>query len=269
MGKDSDAQLAPNAQSAGEVVTEPVAAVGLPKPEAQASQDEPQASGGGTAVTTSAGIQDMNPTAGLAITLQPESDGPDRSPPKPQQMEANTADQPSFNPVDEPQPTDDQEAAPFESMFNDLENPSNPASLDFDLGFPSAGAMSQALLNDAVFDNMGTSNDDQNLNLAPTTAEDIDTLLPGLDSYVNDNGDFSLIDMELPAAAPETSAVQNPLVPAPAAANDGTQQQPPLDSAPMESNFEDLFGSGDWGMDDDMGGGTIGNFDEDWFKTDG
>ena len=269
MERGVDVKSAENPQTATEVITEQVAAGELPRMEAQASHDVPQATNEGTTVTTLAGNQAMDPTAGLAITLQPESQDPGQLPAKRQQAETNTVEQPSLNPIDEPQPVGDQETAPFESMFNDLENPSNPTSLDFDLGFPSAGAMSQDLLNDAVFESMAASNNDQNLDLAPTTAEDIDTLLPGLDNYVNDNGDFSLINMELPTAVPETSAIHDTSVPAPAAANDGTQQQQSLDSAPMESNFEDLFGSGDWGMDDDMGGGTIGNFDEDWFKTDG
>ena len=211
---------------------------------------------------------ELDPSAGLAINLQP--DDTKESTMKVQEQ-TNLNSQPPSNASGDFQITDHQEAAPFESMFNDLENPSNPTSLDFDLGFPSSGP---DLLNDAAFESMipSTSNNDQTLNLPPATAEDIDSLLPGLDNYVNDGADFSMLDMNIPATAalPDASAsIANTSAPAldPNATNEGAQQ---MDSAPMESNFDDLFGgSGDWGMDDDMGGGTMGDFDEDWFKTDG
>ena len=223
---------------------------------------DPQAA---TVVTQS---PEMDPSAGLAINLQPDDT---REPTLKLQEPTNLNSQPPSNASGDFQITDHQEAAPFESMFNDLENPSNPTSLDFDLGFPSSGP---DLLNDAAFENMipSTSNNDQTLNLPPATAEDIDSLLPGLDNYVNDGADFSMLDMNIPATAtlPDASAsITNTSAPAPDpnSTNEGLQQ---MDSAPMESNFDDLFGgSGDWGMDDDMGGGTMGDFDEDWFKTDG
>lgn len=226
-----------------------------------------------TAITTQP--LDLDPSVGLAIDLQPELQASIQPEPasKPQDPSTKMLNEPPLNPPEDLQPVNHQEAAPFESMFTDLENPSNPTSLDFDLSFPSTGP---DLLNDTAFDNIvdSTSNDNQSLNLPPATAEDIDSLLPGLDSYVHNGGDFSMLDMNIPATTtvPDVStAAADTTVPAlaPNITSEGEQGHQ-MDSAPMESSFDDLFGgSGDWGMDDDMGGGTMGDFDESWFKTDG
>lgn len=163
-------------------------------------------------------------------------------------------------------PPHTQEAAPFESMFNDSEQPTNASSLDFDLGFSN----SQDLLNDPVFDNIDMGNTEEATNLNATSAEDINTLLPGLENYVNDGGDFSMIEFP-PTTIPElTIATTNaPAEPTAAGVKNmgGTGQA--AEMAPMESNFDDLFGSGDWAGDGDMGDGAMVDFDEDWFKTDG
>ena len=272
--KDVAAQ---SAQPADRKPVDELTAVELPIPDAQASQDQLPMTGGSAIdpapnVTSVMDPQNLDPTAGLAITLQPDSQASRKSSPKPEEkIEAAPISQLPNNGAEEQPPADHQEPAPFESMFNDLQNSSNPTSLDFDLSFPAAGSMPQELLNDPVFDTMGTSNDDQNLTLTlpSTTAEDIDSLLPGLERYVTNDGDFALIDMNLPTAAPEASALQNTSVPAPAAADTSAQQQQQsFDSAPIESNFDDLFGSGDWNIDDDLGGGTMDEFNDDWFKTD-
>lgn len=269
------------AQSVQPTDTEPMdepTAVVLPKPDPQASQGQLPITGGQATdlapnKTSVMEPQNLDPTAGLAVTLQPDSQVSRKSSPKPEaKTEETPIGQPPNNGGEDQPPANHQEPAPFESMFNDLQNPSNPTSLvDFDLGFPTAGSLPQDLLNDAVFDTMGSSNDDQNLTLTlpSTTAEDIDSLLPGLEKYVTNDGDFALIDMNLPTAAPEISGLQNTSVPAAAAADSGAQPQQSLDSAPIESNFDDLFGSGDWNIDDELGGGTLDDFNEDWFKNDG
>jgi len=163
-------------------------------------------------------------------------------------------------------PSHTQEAAPFESMFNDVEQSTNINSLDFDLGFST----SQDLLNDPVFDNIDLSNTEEATNLTATSAEDINTLLPGLENYVNDGGDFSMIDFP-PTTMPElTAATTNaPTESTTAGANNTGSAGQAAEMAPMESNFDDLFGSGDWAGDGDMGDGAMVDFDEDWFKTEG
>ena len=211
----------------------------------------------------------VGPTVGLAIDLQPTSEVAKEPTPKPQEPSNGINEQSTINATDEVQANQEQEAAPFESMFNDLENPSDPTSLDFDLAFPSNGEMPQDLLNEAVFDTLATTNNDQTLTLGPTTAEDIDTLLPGLDNYVSDRGDFSILDMDIPAPATEAPPGQNTTDAIPTLLDEGAhqlQQEQQPESAHIESNFDELFnGSGDWGMDDDLGGGTMGDFDDSWF----
>ena len=162
---------------------------------------------------------------------------------------------------------DAQDAAPFESMFNDLEQPSNGNNLDFDLGFSN----SEDLLNDSVFQNIDMTNTEETANLNATSAEDINTLLPGLENYVNDSGDFSMIDLPVTTmpeattvAAPTNAMAEQPVT---GTDNAGIASQG-IEMAPMESNFDDLFGSGDWAADGDMGDGAMVDFDEDWFKTD-
>ena len=162
---------------------------------------------------------------------------------------------------------DSQGAAPFESMFNGLEQASNGNNLDFDLGFSN----SEDLLNDSVFQNIDMTNTEETANLNTTSAEDINTLLPGLENYVNDSGDFSVIDLPvttMPEAttvsAPKNAMAEQPIT---GLGNAGVPSQD-TEIAPMESNFDDLFGSGDWAADGDMGDGAMVDFDEDWFKTD-
>lgn len=256
---------------------------------------------------------DLDPSAGLAINLQPDLQVSKAPTPKADEPTSKPSDQPqpalAQNPPEAPPPTasQQQDPAPFESMFTDLENSSGPTSLDFDLGFPPASTDAPDLLmDDTIFNTIppAASNTDdqiqtQNLN---TTAEDIDTLLPGLDNYVNDPTDFSMLDLTIPTTtvsttAPEATATTTTTAAAAAAAaiNNSAPAPPPpaqpqntnndagaaqqiqqLDAAPpmmpLESSFDDLFGgSGDWGaVDDEMGGdgGTLGDFDEDWFRTD-
>ena len=241
---------------------------------------------------------DLDPSAGLAINLQPDLQASKAPTPKAEEPASKSSDQSqsalALNPAEaQPTATQDPDPAPFESMFTDLENPSGPTSLDFDLGFPPASTDAPDLLmDDTIFNSMpaAASNIDDQIQTQTlnTTAEDIDTLLPGLDNYVNDPADFSMLDLTIPTAAstaPETTttataAINNsappPAQPQIANIDAAGAQQGQMDSAPsalpLESSFDDLFGgSGDWGaVDDEMGGdgGTLGDFDEDWFRTD-
>ena len=268
------------------------------------------------AVATATQSIDLDPSAGLAIDLQPDLQASKVPTPKADEPASKPSDQSqpalALNPPEAPQPTapQHQDPAPFESMFTDLDNPSGPTSLDFDLGFPPASTTDapDLLIDDTIFNTMppatASNLDDQiQSQTLNTSAEDIDTLLPGLDNYVNDPADFSMLDLTIPtvasSTAPETTtttaaaaaaaAITNNSAPAPPpppaaqpqnantdAAAQQIQQLGQMDAAPsalpLESSFDDLFGgSGDWGaVDDEMGGdgGTLGDFDEDWFRTD-
>ena len=152
----------------------------------------------------------------------------------------------------------------FESMFNDSGTADDNDQMDFDLGFTNEANTDQDFLNDSAFENITRSNEDVK-NLNTTSNEDINTLLPGLENYVNAGDDFSLTDIPasnstaLPNAA-NMSGITDAAVSA------------PLEQAPLESNFDDFFASGnymDGGGDEDMGGdGGFGDFDDSWFGND-
>ena len=153
--------------------------------------------------------------------------------------------------------------AQFESMFNDTELTGGTDSMDF-LDFSAEGDMSQDLMNDNPFDAMAAGTDGfSNLNTASN--EDINTLLPGLDSYVNASDNFM---MDIPTAGANISTNQANEVPKNVAGSVGT--------APIESSFEDMFDFGTaelemGGADGEMGGddnASIGDFGEfeNWFK---
>ena len=149
--------------------------------------------------------------------------------------------------------------AHFDSMFNDTELAGGTDSIDF-LDFSAEGDIGQDLLNENTFRNMTAGTDGfSNLNTAPN--EDINTLLPGLDNFVNASDNFM---MDIPA---NTSSSQTQETTKSSVDAAGT--------APIESSFDDMFdfGSGDidmGGTDGDMGddNASIGDFGEfeNWFK---
>ncbi|KAL9611098.1 MAG: hypothetical protein Q9167_004231 [Letrouitia subvulpina] len=178
--------------------------------------------------------------------------------------------------------------AQFESMFNEDPITGNDAAdLDFDLGFPSTNDDRSMLSGDAAellsgsaLQDMGVGGDTTTkaLNIgAPNSSnnEDINTLLPGLENYVNAANDFSLIS---------NGATTDPLLTTAATtttANNAEQQQQQntttsdIEQPAIESNFDDLFGFGsymDGNDDDELGGlggmGEVPAFDDEWFKTD-
>ena len=154
----------------------------------------------------------------------------------------------------------------FESMFNDTDLTGGDNAMNFGLDFPSDGNLNQDVLNDSAFENIEMSNADIS-NLGATTSEDINTLLPGLENYVNAGTDFSNINIPILPTLPETSQGTNP-------GNVSATAQVSAQPAAAESSYDDIFGSGDYSMggtgDDGLGAGTLGDFedfDEDWFKT--
>ena len=93
----------------------------------------------------------------------------------------------------------------FESMFNDTDLAAADDSLNFDdVEFSTDPAMTQAILNNNNFANIAISTTDIP-NLPATTNEDIDSLLPGVESYLNADTDFSSLDIPPSSTLPETS----------------------------------------------------------------
>ena len=154
--------------------------------------------------------------------------------------------------------------ATFESMFNDSEAVGAGNEIDFGLDFSADAGLSQDMLNDDPFGEDFTD-------LNATSTEDINTLLPGLENYVNSGDEFSMMDVPQ-----TTSSLDNTIGPQVA---DTAGSNTDMNVAAVESNFDDMFfGSGEMGVGDNddtrnMGSsevmGDFTEFDDAWFKTDG
>ena len=183
------------------------------------------------------------------------------------------------SPLETPTTANIRDAA-FESMFNDTELAGTQDTLDFDLDFPTDANIDEDLLTDNPFGAMDSSTADLS-NLQNTSNEDINTLLPGLENYVNAGDAFQMMDFtaSTPTLAFEplgssTSTTLAPSATAPGAT--GTQMvtgdNPATDQAPADQNYNDMFfGTGELGMgnsdDVDMAGDeNIGDCEfDDWF----
>ena len=229
-------------------------------------EDKPQAEArpikGGDNITSDQGMpQDAENSMGLAITMPVDSATETAEPPKSPEKKSSGAIPAAEVPLDTGTADLD-----FESMFNDTDLTGGDDAMDFGLDFSSDANLNQDVLNDSAFANMEMSNADMP-NLGATTSEDINTLLPGLENYVNAGTDFSNINISVAPSLPETSQ----------GASVGTVSAPAQVSAPpvdANSSLDDLFGSGNFSIDgtgdDGMGTGTFGDledFDEEWFKT--
>ncbi|KAL9038680.1 MAG: hypothetical protein Q9214_005183 [Letrouitia sp. 1 TL-2023] len=187
--------------------------------------------------------------------------------------------------------------AQFDSMFNeDPTTSTDAADLEFDLGFPSTNDDRNILSGDAADLLSGSALQDvgvggetaaEALNIgAPNSSnnEDINTLLPGLENYVNAANNFSLISNSAttdPLPTTTTTATTTATTTTDALTTNAEQQQQQnttaseIEQPAIESNFDDLFGFGsymDGNDDDELGGlggmGEVPAFDDEWFKTD-
>lgn len=242
---------------------------GLPMPGSTAGPDAQveasQNTVGDNTITAAQGMpQDSDNSAGLAITMpsgatakandnlrSPERKSGGTTPPAEAPLDPTTAD---FD---------------FESMFNDTDLTATDDAINFDLRFSTEGNMNQDLLNDNAFEEITISNTDI-ANLGATTNEDINTLLPGLENYVNAQTNFSNISIPAAAASTVPETAQGTAV----VATDTAAQNIPQ-AAGAEANFGDLFGPEEFVMggtgDEAMGGddnfGDFEEFSDDWFKT--
>ncbi len=269
--KGPSATAPPNdtAQSSGEtkdedtMMMDPLSESGL-----VGSKDEPQAEApenkdSDNKITSDPGMpQDAENSMGLAITLPQDTTNESAEPPKSPEKKFSGSTPAAEAPLDSNAADVD-----FESMFNDTDLTGGDANMDFGLDFSTDGNLHQDVLNDSAFENIEMSNADMS-NLGATTSEDINTLLPGLENYVNAGTDFSNISIPVASTLPETSQI------APVGTS-GASAQISAQPAVADSSLDDFFGSGDFSMDgvgdDGMDGGTFGDlsdFDEDWFKTD-
>ena len=206
--------------------------------------------------------QDSENSAGLAITIPSESLPNGHDPPISSNNQAGDGAASAEAPLQTPNTAN----LDFESMFNDTDLTVADDAMNFELGFNADGNLNDNILNDPAFDNMAMSNQAP-AELPATTNEDINSLLPGLENYVNAGSDFTNIAM------PNTSTLP---ADASAAGASATSTSAPTSNPPVmaDTNFDDLF-AGTFSMDgvgdNDMAGdgsAEFQDFDDDWFKTD-
>ena len=258
-----------NAQGSGEskeedtVMTDPAIEADLVGSKDELQAEAPENKDSDNNITSDPGMpQDAENSMGLAITMPQDSKIEATEPPKSPEKGFSGATPAAEAPLDSSGADLD-----FESMFNDTDLTGGDDTLNFGLDFSTDGNLNQDVLNDNAFENIEMNNADIS-NLGAATSEDINTLLPGLENYVNAGTDFSNINIPGASTLPETSQA------APVGTT-GAPAQISVQPAVADSSLDDIFGSGDFSMDgigdDGMGGGTFGDledFDEDWFKTD-
>ncbi|KAI4170619.1 MAG: hypothetical protein LQ343_004851 [Gyalolechia ehrenbergii] len=224
--------------------------------------------------------EDPEKPKGLAISPAQPPTPPTTVPPN--LKTANDADLPSNDRTSQPPSSAGLPDAEFESMFNDTNLPDSTNDLNFDLNFSTEDANgSSDLLDASAFQNIALPNGDAMGDTSnPTANEDLTTLLPGLENYVNGSHDFaitSLPDMNADFLNSNGNGDTNSIPGASSTAGDGTTMQAAAEpTAPIESSFEDMFGLDSYMNgtgDDELGGtgnmGEVGDFDESWFKADG
>ena len=198
--------------------------------------------------------QDLEHSAGLAITIPPDS----------------TANFPSEHAIADEKSTDILAAAPegqleaadpvdfdFESMFNDTElvNASDPANFQIDF---SSDSVNPNIMSDSTFENINMSDVDMT-NVAPTSNEDINSLLPGLENYVNAETDLSNLGVPPSSAIPQT-VQELPVISTVELTSNAAQ------TAPMDPDLDHLFDGIDFdipaGEGDDMGDSNLVDLDD-------
>ena len=209
----------------------------------------------GEVIGTGQGMpQDSENSAGLAITMPSDVTTDARGQPN------NASKRPENTPSAPEASSDMLDAADldFESMFNDTDLVGGDDAMNFeDLGFSMDATMNQDILNNSTLQDTNMSNADMT-NLVSTSNEDINSLLPGLENYVNAGTDFSSIGMPATSTQPENSRG------APVA-NMGTSAPNAAEPVPGDTNFDDFFGV-NFEMNatggDEMGDTTLGDFDD-------
>lgn len=146
----------------------------------------------------------------------------------------------------------------FETMFNDTEAIGGADGVGFGLEF-AVGA--HDLINPGL--DSGTMGNEDLASMNATSNEDINTLLPGLENYVNADDDLSIINSVAGSTMLNSNITKADTTSAPQA----------LKPAPAETNFDDIFSSNnfmetteDFEMDES---GDINDLEDldDWFKS--
>ena len=212
-----------------------------------------------TLITDQQMPQDSENSMGLAITIPSDDVIKDLEQPKTPEKPSNSVP-PNDAAIEMPETVD----LDFESMFNDTDPKAIDDTLNFDFGLSTDPPMTQDIPNDNSFNDINMDNIDMT-NIPATTNEDIDSLLPGVENYLDTDIDFSNISIPPATAIPETSqstVLDTTVVSAPPTAT--------TEPAAADTSFEDnFFGLGSFEMGetggDELGDGTLEDFENfDW-----
>ena len=168
----------------------------------------------------------------------------------------------------------------FESMFEGGDIAPGDASLD--LGFDFSGDTMNNVLNDSTIAGINLGNADAST--APTTNEDINSLLPGLENFVNAPNEGVASTASAPNGDTGSKAADNTPAPVPTSKKPITDNtnanagQLVTDGDAIDTSFDDLFDSADFGNIDTNQGenqemlnentfGDFGDFDDNWFNS--
>lgn len=207
--------------------------------------------------------RDTEGPKGLAISIEPNSEKATSSP-NVDIKERNRDDFPEQR-LETPT-TANLRDTDFETMFNDTETAGGEDGTSFDLQFSADTNIGQELLNSSSFRTVPMSNGNlTNFNTASN--KNINSLLPGLESYANAGDDFPMVDVAPAKTIPGSDSKANTAAVAISAPKS-------FGSAPIESSFDDLFssngfveGSGDYDMTGEGNMADLADLD-DWFKQD-
>ena len=201
--------------------------------------------------------QDSDNSMGLAITIPSDDTNGVSERPK-SAGKPTEAVAPTEAPLEIPDAVD----LDFESMFNDTDPKTIDDALNFDFGLSTDPAMTQDILNSTDFSDVNMSNTEVT-SLPNNANEDIDSLLPGVENYLNTDTDFSNITIPPAPTMPATSQPS-------AVGTTVTSAQSTVEPAIAETSFDDnFFGLGNFEMNetggDELGDGTLGDFEDfDW-----
>ena len=217
--------------------------------------------------------QDSQNTAGLAISMPDDTETKTPQPvnePAPAQTLPSGAITDLGNTTDQPDdPNKIEEEINFDALFDDTEVVPQDGPLDFDFDFTTGDDATQDIMNGAGLEGVDMTSADI-ANALPSTSEDLNSLLPGLESCVNDTEEAAnKVPNSNPPPRDQTQTEQ--------ANENGTEvqgiAQPPLDNGGLDdffsgANFDSTEGAGneDSNLFGDDSFGQMEDFSDDWWK---
>ena len=240
----------------------------------QQPSDLAEASSGKMPVVSLEGMpQDSQNTTGLAISMPDDIEAktpqPKNEPPPSQTLPSGTITDPenTTNPVDDPSKLE--EEINFDALFNDTEGVPQDGPLDFDFDFTTGEDATQEIMNGTAVEGVDMNSADI-ANALPGTSEDLNSLLPGLESFVNDTDvAANKAPNNNPPPRDQSQSEQH-------SGNEGEMQanaQPSLDNSGLDdffsgANFDSTEGAGnpDSNLFGDDSFGQMEDFSDDWWK---